>query len=97
MTDAPKNPAVVPSWLSSLEELAHELSNTNGMISNYLVMASKMGGEEAEARIRVATSLSIRSTEILKRLMQEIYDLQITLRLPPKQQDVRNDLPRMRR
>jgi hypothetical protein len=88
-SDAPE----VPAWLSSLEELAHELSNTNGMVASYLTLAALMKGEEAAARIQAATFLSVRSVEVLERLMREIYSLRSTFHLPPRQVQLRDESP----
>jgi hypothetical protein len=81
----PSDPLEVPAWLSSLEGLAHELSNTNGMVMSYLTLATGMKGEQAAAAIQAATSLSDRSVEVLERLMREIYSLRATLHLPLRQ------------
>jgi hypothetical protein len=81
----PSDPVEIPAWLSSLEELAHELSNTNGMVMSYLTLATSMKGEQAAAGIQVATTLSVRSVEVLERLMREIYSLRATFHLPSRQ------------
>jgi hypothetical protein len=44
-----------------------------------------MKGEQAAAGIQAATSLSVRSVEVLERLMREIYSLRAKFHLPSRQ------------
>jgi hypothetical protein len=64
--------------MSDLYELAHELSNSLGMIMNYLVLDVERSGE-ASANLSTAIKLSIQSAELLRNLMLELQRLDCAL------------------
>jgi predicted DNA-binding ribbon-helix-helix protein len=64
----------VGKCIADLHELAHDLSNSLGMIMNYLILDVERSGE-ASANLSSAIKLSIRSAEMLRSLMLELQRL----------------------
>ena len=78
-TNASGQPDAV-TILLRLEEYAHELSNSVGVIMNLLVRAAATDQVEgAMDDVQVAADMSIKSVSALKRLMRELATMRETL------------------
>ncbi len=71
-------PPCIGKCIADLHELAHDLSNSLGMIMNYLVLDVERSGETS-ANLRSAIKLSVRSAEVLRSLMLELQRLDCAL------------------
>jgi hypothetical protein len=67
------------SKLGEFQELCHEMSNSNGLVMNHLLIALPLNGEKQRELLETALDLSIRGATALMKLMSKLGQLRESL------------------
>jgi hypothetical protein len=78
MKQSPEPIAILLKRLSRLEELVHDLSNSDGLMAAYLTQTLKGPSGAWPERLATALELSMKARETLMSLMWEIGQIRIS-------------------